>query len=264
MTLFYAIGDIHGYADQLERALSLIDADGGSDAPLVFLGDLVDRGPDSRGVIERVKRGQDEGRDWTCVLGNHDRMFLRFVTEGIMHDDHIASGKSWLHPALGGPMTLASYGITADAPPVLTQEARGVPETLESFVHKGERLDQAGLAALAREMVPTEHLDWIAALPRTHEAHGFTFVHAGLRPGVPLADQVEDDLVWIREGWLDSDGHAAHMVVHGHTVIETPTRYPARINTDAGAGYGNPLVPCCFDGAWWTLDEGGRRPMATG
>lgn len=232
--MLYAIGDIHGYADQLDHALALIEADGGRDAPHVFLGDLVDRGPDSRGVVERLMSGQDKGRDWTVLFGNHDRMFLNFVTRGIEHDPAIKSGKGWLHPALGGPTTLASYSVEAE--------------------------DSATALDEARAAVPQLHLDWISTLPRWHRAAGHLFVHAGLRPGIPVEDQAENDLIWIRDGWLDDPRDHGEMVVHGHTALDHPRHEGNRINLDGGAGYRRPLMPAVFDGNdWHLLTDAGRE-----
>src|SRR6056297_1441244 len=114
----YAIPDIHGQAAALEDALGRVARDGGEDARIVFLGDLVDRGPDSRGVIERLMRGQAEGRPWTVLRGNHDQMFLDFLDTGQITSPQVRSGLTWLNPRLGGATTLASYGVSAteDAP----------------------------------------------------------------------------------------------------------------------------------------------------
>ncbi|MDR9428300.1 MAG: metallophosphoesterase [Salibaculum sp.] len=238
--MLYAIGDIHGQLAQLDRALALIEADGGRDAPHVFLGDLPDRGPDTRGVIDRLMAGQAEGRDWTVLFSNHDRMFLRFVRDGVEQDAAIKSGKGWLHPALGGPATLASYDVHAD----------------------DEDPDRAELLAEVRAAVPQAHLDWIAARPRWHRAQGHLFVHAGLRPGIPVEDQSEEDLIWIRDGWLDDTRDHGEMVVHGHTALDHPRHEGNRINMDGGAGYGRPLVPAVLeDGQWFLLSGSGRQPL---
>ena len=245
--MLYAIGDIHGHIDKLERALSLIDADGGTDAPVVFLGDYVDRGPSGKTVIERLITGQAEGKDWTCIIGNHDLMFWRFVTSGVWQDPMIKSGKGWLHHRLGGNTTLMSY----------------IPEIdLTDGVDPVTDADRRWLQPLAEGAVPLAHLDWIADGPRHHFTQGHLFVHAGIRPGVPLEDQTENDLVWIREGWIDSTDPLPFPVVHGHTAIDAPAHYGHRINLDGGAGLGRALVPAVLDqGEWFTLDETGRTPL---
>ena len=114
----YAIGDIHGQLDMLKAAHARIEADkarvGDPDAQIIHLGDYTDRGPDSNGVIQYLIDGIAAGKPWLAIRGNHDRMFSRFVRHGIAHDAQIKSGKSWLHPALGGVDTLASYGVDAE------------------------------------------------------------------------------------------------------------------------------------------------------
>ena len=102
----------------------------------------------------------------------------------------------------------------------------------------------------------------IAALPRWHRAAGHLFVHAGIRPGIAIEDQAEDDLVWIREGWLEDTRDHGQMVVHGHTALDAPQHHGNRINLDGGAAYGRPLVPAVLDGGeWFLLDEDGRSPL---
>ena len=256
--MLYCIGDIHGCTDELDRALALIKADSGEGAPIVFLGDYVDRGPDGKGAIQALMDGQAAGHDWTCLIGNHDLMFWRFVTRGITADAHIKSGKGWLHHRLGGNTTLASYIDTATL-----RAASGI----DTFAADG--LDPTPMSArdalwdAARAAVPQAHLDWIATQPRMHIAEDHVFVHAGLRVGDPLADQSEDDLTWIREGWIDNQDAHAQMVVHGHTALDFPTHHGNRINLDGGTGYGRPLVPAVLqEGLWFTLDETGRTPLA--
>lgn len=240
MKPIYAIGDIHGQFDMLCRALEWIDADGGPEARVVFLGDLVDRGPDSFGVIELLIRGMEEGRDWVPLLGNHDRMFRRFLEDGTRHDTRILSGRGWLHPALGGPMTLASYGV----------------ETGE------DRPDDAILAD-ARARVPEAHCRFLNDRKTLHREPGLIFVHAGLRPGVPVDQQDEDDLVWIRETFLNETRPFEALVVHGHTAIEAATHYGNRVNLDTGAGYGRPLTVGVFEGdTVYTLSEFGRAALS--
>ncbi|KNG93835.1 metallophosphoesterase family protein [Pseudaestuariivita atlantica] len=236
----YAIGDIHGQIDMLEEALDLIAADGGADARIIFLGDLCDRGPDSRAVIERVRSGiEDQGRNWACVLGNHDLMFRTFVETGADGPPRLhAKGLTWTNPRLGGLTTLASYGIdTEDAPTAEMQKA-------------------------AAQAVDPAHLRFIDSLPLYLSEGDCLFVHAGIRPHVPLSDQVEDDLVWIREGWLDFDGALPWLVVHGHTALDIAQHHGNRVNLDSGAGYGRPLTAAVFEGdKVWTLSAHGRARL---
>jgi serine/threonine protein phosphatase 1 len=234
----YAIPDIHGQAAALEDALGRVARDGGEDARIVFLGDLVDRGPDSRGVIERLMRGQAAGRPWTVLRGNHDQMFLDVLDEGALTSPWMASRLSWLSPGVGGDATLASYGVEAG------------PRSRE------HALDEA------RAAVPQAHRDWLAGLPVSHEAGPLLFVHAGIRPGVALADQDPDDLMWIRAGFLDFEAPHPWLVVHGHTALDHPAHFGNRVDLDGGAGYGRPLWPAVFEGTdVWLLSETGRVPL---
>jgi len=232
----YAIPDIHGQDALLDEALERIEADGGREARVVFLGDLVDRGPGSRAVIERLRTGQAAGRDWIVLRGNHDQLFLDFLDHGTHHSPRILSGNSWLHPSLGGTATLASYGVpgTEAAP----------------------RLEEA------RAAVPRAHRDWLATLPHWCEAGALLFVHAGIRPGLPLAAQDPEDLIWIRGAFLDHAAPHPWLVVHGHTALQHPAHFGTRIDLDGGAAYGRPLWPAVFEGtACWLLTEAGRVPL---
>ena len=238
-TAVYVIGDIHGEIAMLDTALERIARDGGADAPMVSLGDLVDRGPGSRAVIDRLMQGQAQGRDWTVLKGNHDRMFQRYLEDGRVHDPRVVSGVDWLSQRLGGRETLASYGVDTDA---------------------GH--DPAALLAAAREAVPPAHLAFLQAMPLLHMAGELLFVHAGIAPGVPLADQTEDDLLWIRDPFLNHTESHPWLVVHGHTALDAPRHHGNRINLDSGAGYGRPLTVAVFEGAQvWTLEADGRHPL---
>ncbi|AKS44597.1 serine/threonine protein phosphatase 1 [Octadecabacter temperatus] len=255
--MLYCVGDIHGFTGQLDRTLQLIEADGGADAPIVFLGDYVDRGPNAKGTIQTLIDGQAAGRPWTCLIGNHDLMFWRFVTSGITQDAHILSNKGWLHHRLGGNTTLASY-IDADD----LQAATGMTNFATEGLDPTPTDALNSLKELAQNAVPKEHLDWIAAQPRFYQTHEHTFVHAGLRVGVPLSKQTEEDLTWIRDGWLDSDADHGNVVVHGHTALDFPQHHGNRVNLDSGAGYGRTLVPAVLDGGkWFTLHETGRTAL---
>ncbi|WP_319003723.1 metallophosphoesterase [Alloyangia pacifica] len=216
----FVIGDIHGQIDRLHEALDYISHDAHAGAPIVFLGDYVDRGPDSRAVIDLLMQGQAEGRPWTCLMGNHDRFLLRFLENPRYMDPNVSRPLLWTDPPLGGARTLASYGVD---------------------VREGRALED--IHADAREAVPQAHRDWIAGLPRFHETEAHIFVHAGLRPGVLLNYQKEDDLVWIRAPFLDWQGDWGRLVVHGHTALDAPQLYANRLNMDGGAGYGRPLRP---------------------
>jgi serine/threonine protein phosphatase 1 len=255
--MIYAIGDIHGQKTMLDHALALIETDGGPDAQIVFLGDYTDRGPDSKGVIETLIAGQSAGRNWHFIKGNHDKFFIDFVTQGIQHAAAVKSGISWINPRLGGVTTLASYGVTGT--PVLS---RAAPDALEYLDHYDTGATPKDIQDAAQRLVPQSHLDFLAHLPLTYETDDLLFVHAGIRPGIPLTDQVENDLIWIREGWLEDRRDHGKLVVHGHTALDTPQNYGNRVNLDGGAGYGRPLVPAVFEGRnCWTLTDTGRIPL---
>lgn len=231
--VIYAIPDIHGQDALLEDALDRIARDGGKDARIIFLGDLVDRGPNSRAVIDRLMTGQAQGRPWTVLRGNHDQMFVDFLDSGVIESPHIRSGLSWLHYRLGGAATLASYGLDVNE-------------------HTTEW-------EAARRAVPQAHRDWLTALPLWQEAGELLFVHAGIRPGLSLPAQDPADLMWIRDGFLDHEAPHPWLVVHGHTALEMPTHFGNRIDLDGGAAYGRPLWPAVFEGCdAWLLTETGR------
>lgn len=233
----YAIGDIHGQHDMLLDALTRIEADGGTKAPVVILGDLVDRGPDSRAVIETLISGIEQGRDWTVLLGNHDRMFLDFLETGRTLNPLVRTGVSWLDDRLGGKATLAAYGIDPSAP--------------EDTLHEA-----------AQAAVPAAHRDFLAARPLFLERGPHLFVHAGIRPTLPLDWQGEEDLIWIREPFLSHNEPFDWLVVHGHTAVDLPRHYGNRLNLDSGAGYGRPLTAAAIEGAHaWVLADEGRLPL---
>jgi len=117
--------------------------------------------------------------------------------------------------------------------------------------------------ARARQAVPATHLDFLDALPTTYQTRDLIFVHAGMRAGVALADQDTQDLIWIREGFLETGYDFGKLVVHGHTALDAPQSYANRVNLDGGAGYGRPLVPAVFDGrTCWLLTQNGRIALA--
>lgn len=232
----YAVGDIHGQHAELLRVLALIEADGGTQAEIVFIGDYTDRGPASAAVLETLIAGLEAGRPWRCLMGNHDRMFAWFMRDYPQHEAWLPSNLYWLHPRLGGDATLASYGV-------------GVAQT--------DR--QLHIHAAARAAVPQAHVDFLNGLPVTFETDELFFAHAGIRPGVGLGDQDAEDLLWIRKEFhVDTRDHGK-LVVHGHTPVEAATHYGNRVNIDAGAGYGRPLAAVVFEGrTCWALGDAGR------
>lgn len=234
----YAIGDIHGHLDQLKAAHQRVFRDGGRDALIAHVGDLIDRGPDSRGVVDYLMAGQDAGRPWIVMRGNHDRFLPMFLNQPDWIDPGLSSGQHWLdHPAIGAAETLQSYGLDTDLPP--------------------ERL-----LAETRPAVPRAHVEFLASLPLWFLHPEGLVVHAGVRPGVDLRRQSEHDLVWIRRAFLDSAASHGPLIVHGHTALTHPAHYGNRLNIDGGAGYGRPLCAVVIeDGLVHLLTDDGRVPL---
>ena len=236
----YAVGDIHGQLSQLERVLTLIEKDGGPDSKVVFLGDYADRGPDSRGVIDLLIEGQAQGRDWSFLKGNHDRMFCWFMQDYPKHDAYLPVALYWLHARLGGDTTLASYGVE------FTESTR------ELEVHR-----------MAQELVPASHLRFLDQTQLSFETDALFFAHAGIRPGVPLDKQTEHDLLWIRKDFHNDPRPHPKVIVHGHTPVGQAQHYGNRINLDSGAGYGKDLTVAVFEGHdCWCLTDSGRVPIS--
>ena len=235
----YAIGDIHGRLDELERALEKIAGDGGPNAQIVFLGDYTDRGPDSCRVLDRLIDGQEEGRPWTFLKGNHDRMFAWFMQSPPRRDPYMMISLYWLHERLGGDKTLASYGVEIH------------PERREKDVH-----------ADALAVVPPRHIAFLNGLTLSYQTPLVFFAHAGIRPGVPLPLQQEEDLLWIRQEFHKSSVAHPKLIVHGHTPVAQATHYGNRVNLDSGAGYGHPLSTAVIEGDQvWLLTDDGRQPL---
>lgn len=206
----YAIGDIHGRSDCVDALIGAIDADsaarGAADVSLIFIGDLIDRGPDSRGVVDRVRSLMRERPGTRLLMGNHEEILLRAA----LGDRQVLG----LFNRVGGRDTLLSYGVDPDS---------------------YDNADLETLAGLILSAVPEADRDFLA----DGEAHvsigGYTFVHAGLRPGVPLGDQKASDLRWIREPFLGFGGDHGTVVVHGHTITDEPELRANRIGIDTGA-----------------------------
>lgn len=223
----YAIGDIHGHIGLLRGVHDLIATDMARHgaAPVVHVGDLVDRGPDSRGVIDYLSTGIAEGQDWVVLKGNHDRMFSRFLRDPTEPEPGLRADLSWLHPRLGGVETLASYGV------------RSAGDRPVGKVH-----------ADAVAAVPRAHRDFLETRPAWHRIGEVLFVHAGIRPGIAIETQEETDLVWIRAGFLDDPRDHGVLVIHGHTAIDHPTHHGNRVNIDSSAAYGGPLSAIVVEG----------------
>lgn len=206
----YAVGDIHGRLDLLDRLLITIVNDVAATAPsrvsVVFLGDMVDRGPDSRGVIERLAAGPPPalaGAEWICLRGNHEEAMLDFLADS-------SAGGRWF--PWGGLETVRSY-LGADG----LGDWRG---------------DMGEVRLNLRRHVPMAHRRFLEHLPMRHEIGDYLFVHAGIRPGVALESQHPADLLWIRHEFLDDTRWHGRMVVHGHTPDRQPQVRPNRIGID--------------------------------
>ncbi|NGM44242.1 serine/threonine protein phosphatase [Rhodobacter sp. SGA-6-6] len=237
----YAVGDIHGHLGLLQGVHDLIAADMARNgaAPVVHVGDLVDRGADSRGVIDWLMRGLAEGRDWVVLKGNHDRMFWRFLRDPAEAEPGLRPDLSWLHPRIGGVETLQSYGIRS----------------------AGDR-PIAAVHADAAAAVPQAHREFLETLPSSHRIGEVLFAHAGIRPGVALQDQTETDLIWIRDPFLKFTGSFGPLVIHGHTAIDAPTHYGNRVNIDSSAAYGGPVSAVAVEGhEVFLLTPQGRVPL---
>ena len=210
----YAIGDVHGRYDLLIALMALISDDQAASrfthrSRLIFLGDYVDRGPDSARVLEALRWIRASPRfESGMLMGNHEQALLQFIRQ-------TNDPRRWL--GWGGQETLASYGVR---PPAVDAEP--------------------GEIALAREALlrnmPAAHLDFLTSLDLMLSVGRYVFVHAGVRPGVALEEQTEEDLLWIREPFLESDKPFDKVVVHGHTWFDDQPRwFSNRIGVDTGA-----------------------------
>ena len=209
--IVYAIGDVHGRSDLLTGLLAMVEHDSAphetAKKTLIFLGDYVDRGPDSRGVIETLLHGLPEGFSTHFLKGNHEQLLLDFLKDPQQLDHWYLNG---------GKATLKSYGVDVD----LYQNNGSAPEVWrDSFVEK----------------LPPSHLAFLRRLDVQHEVGDYFFVHAGVRPGVPLRAQNVHDLLWIRREFLGSSDSFGKVVVHGHTPVRDPVVRPNRIGIDTGA-----------------------------
>lgn len=216
-TRVYAIGDVHGRADLLAELHKRILQDAKA-APegrrvLVYLGDYIDRGPDSAGVVEKLLETRLPDFEQVFLMGNHEEFLLQFLNDP-------ADGDVWL--ANGGDSTLTSYGIEPGD--------GGFSANLEAVCEQ------------LRQKMPAAHLDFYEHLDVAHQEGDYLFVHAGIRPGVPLENQSEDDLLWIREPFLDASEEHEVVVVHGHTPVEEAQVHDNRIAVDTGAVWSDRLT----------------------
>lgn len=217
----YAVGDIHGHADLLDRLLDLIDRDieenPGPTVTEVFLGDYVDRGPDSKGVIQRLASRPKQERRRICIRGNHEYYVERFLSDpGVLHE--------WA--ANGGIATLQSYGVNIDA--VAPDVSRIHREFVAAF--------------------PRQHEDFLTDLAAAFQLGDLFFTHAGIRPNVSINEQDAHDLMMIRKDFLNVEGPLPVRVIHGHTPAREPVVTPYRIGVDTGAFATGVLTACVLEG----------------
>ncbi|MEN6542648.1 metallophosphoesterase family protein [Parvibaculum sp.] len=220
----YAIGDIHGRDDLLGNMLRRIDADAHAYPParnvLVFLGDYVDRGLQSKQVLDRLTAHPLSGFETVYLKGNHEAAMLEFLRDANF-------GRTWKY--YGGLETLHSYGITE-----LT-----LSDNPDDFEQAQQHLQR---------VLPPAHRHFLETLQPSIEIGDYFFVHAGVAPGISLSRQVEDDLLWIRDKFLQSDTWFGKMIVHGHTPKERPVFRHNRIGIDTGAYMTNVLTCLVLQG----------------
>ena len=205
----YVVGDIHGRSDLLDRMVEEINRDletkPAAEALTVTLGDYIDRGPDSRGVLDRLICNPFP-TEYIALKGNHEELFEIFLRDPTI-------GPRWRQ--LGGLETLYSYGVPVAALMV------------------GKGFEEASRAL--RERVPKAHLSFLGSLKLSFSVADYFLCHAGVRPGIPLESQAAEDLLWIRGTFLSSKTSLGKVVVHGHTPTDAPEVLPNRINIDTGA-----------------------------
>jgi len=225
----YAIGDIHGRADLFEVLMGMIDSDIAArdkkDNIIILLGDLIDRGVQSRAVVERAMALAESPRDVRFLKGNHEEVFLRALTGDPQAVRFLVR--------IGGRSTIESYGIAG-----------------EDY----EALDFEELAGRLAGCVPQAHADFLDSFEDMIEIGDYAFVHAGVRPDVPLAEQTASDMRWIRAEFLDHRGAFDRVIVHGHTITDHIENFPHRIGLDTGAYASGRLSAIALEGAdRWTL-----------
>ncbi|MEO8684692.1 MAG: metallophosphoesterase family protein [Devosia sp.] len=204
----YAIGDVHGCLAQLRQLHDKIFADAATiagDKLIICCGDYIDRGPDSAGVLDYLNTPLPAGFRRVCLAGNHEVMML----------EHVANPRNvseWFK--FGGVETLLSYGLD-----------------IQTYLSASPRIR----TALLLTHIPDYHLTFLRNLPVILTLPGAIFVHAGIRPGVPLDRQTEGDLLWIRDAFFDAADGVDGIVVHGHTPAADPVVTPHRICVDTGA-----------------------------
>jgi len=227
----YAIGDIHGRLDLLEILMHRIAMDDQQRPPaktkVIFLGDLVDRGPDSKGVIDYVIKLSKTGVDLRFIAGNHEEIFLKTITEP-------SEKLTRFFYRIGGQETILSYGIDRAELAMMTMEE---------------------LTARIPTIVPQSHVRFLTEMEDRIEIGGYLFVHAGIRPEVDISSQSQHDMRWIRQEFTESTECFEKVVIHGHTIFESVSEGPSRIGIDTGAWETDVLTAIGLDGGErWFLD----------
>jgi serine/threonine protein phosphatase 1 len=218
----YAIGDVHGCKNQMVELLRAIDEDRrgyAGRAHLVFLGDLVDRGPASAEVLEHLLTAKLPADEVTFLMGNHEELLLD------CYDGKVRRYSPWLQ--FGGLETMASYGVSA--------------EELGSY--------DLDLSEIMKRVVPHGHIAFVRSFQNTLRIGDFVFVHAGIRPGTALEHQTPSDLRWIRTGFLNDKTDHGFTVVHGHSIVPKIERRHSRIAVDTGCYRTGILSALVLDGA---------------
>ena len=232
----YAVGDIHGRSDLLHQILDMVEQDAERSPArkmlLIFLGDLIDRGPDSRGVVERLRTYRHDRLQLYFLAGNHEEVLLRLLAgeRGLL--------EGWLK--FGGAECLRSYGTD--------------PASLVGLKEKDA-------LAIVRAAIPDEHRQFLAGFADTLRLGDYLFVHAGIRPGLDLSLQSQFDLRWIRAAFLDCEHDHGMVVVHGHTISENVDERANRIGIDTGAYRTGILSALAVEGSRrWVLDTDVAEP----
>jgi serine/threonine protein phosphatase 1 len=228
----YAVGDIHGRLDLLNLLIERIERDMAERPPaktfVIFLGDLIDRGPDSAGVVERLRTYRPAGATPIFLGGNHEEVLLRILAgvRGIL--------PSWLK--FGGAECAESYGMDSTAL---------------------RRLDEESAIALLQAKIPREHREFLESFADTFRFGDYLFVHAGIRPGIGLDEQDRSDLRWIREPFLGDAKEHGFIVVHGHTIVPAVEERRNRIGIDTGAYHSGVLTALAVenDQRWYLTGE---------
>lgn len=224
-SVVYAVGDVHGRPDLVRRLLARIGDDaagrGARRRVIVFLGDYVDRGPDSAGVIELLLQGPPNGFEAHYLMGNHEDFMIRFLAGEPV-------GELWAMN--GGDATLRSYGV----------------DPYDSFSRTG---GWEGMRRALAERMPDGHRRFLAGLALNYREGDVLFVHAGVRPGVPIVAQSAEDMLWIRKEFLESRKDFGALVVHGHTPTPEPEVRANRIGVDTGAYATGRLTAVALEGS---------------